>query len=55
VQTEADQKPAVIIEEGNQVNPPVLPLEDEGEQIGLPELVGRGGWMLRDSGAGESL
>ena len=42
VQAEADEKPAVIIEEGDQVDPPVLPLEHEREQVGLPELVGPG-------------
>ena len=42
VQTEADEEPAVVVEEGDQVDPPVLPLEHEGEQVGLPELVGPG-------------
>ncbi len=42
VQAEADEKPAVIIKERDQVDPPVLPLEHEGEEVGLPELAGPG-------------
>jgi len=36
VQAVANQEAAVIVHEGHQVDPPVLPLEHEGEQIGLP-------------------
>ena len=38
----AGEESAVVVHEGHHVNPPVLPLQDEGEQIGLPKLVGRG-------------
>ena len=40
VQAVADDEPAVVVHEGDQVDPPVLPLEHEGEQVGLPKLVG---------------
>jgi hypothetical protein len=42
VQAVADHEAAGVVEEGDQVDTPVLPLEDEGEQVGLPQLVGRG-------------
>ncbi len=42
VQSEAHEEPAVVIHEGDQVDPPVLALEHEREQVGLPELVGPG-------------
>ena len=40
VQTVADDEAAVIVHEGDQVDPAVLPLEHEGEQVRLPQLVG---------------
>jgi hypothetical protein len=40
MQAVADQEAAVIIQEGDQLDAAVLPLEDKGEQVGLPELVG---------------
>jgi hypothetical protein len=42
VQAEAGQEPAVIVEKGNQVNAAILSLQDKGEQVGLPELIGCG-------------
>ena len=42
VQPVADQEAAVIVHEGHQVDAAVLPLQDEGEQVGLPQLVGAG-------------
>ena len=40
VQAVADDEAAVVVHEGDQVHPAVLPLEDEGEQVGLPQLIG---------------
>src|SRR5207245_10936565 len=40
MQAGAGSLAAVIVHEGNEVDATVLPFEDEGEQIGLPELVG---------------
>ena len=42
MQTIADQKAAVIIHKSHQIQPAVLPLEHEREQIGLPQLIGPG-------------
>ena len=39
VQAVAGDEAAVVVHEGHQVDAAVLPLEHEGEQIGLPELV----------------
>ena len=40
VQSEADEETAVVVEEGDQIDPPVLAFEHEGKEIGLPELIG---------------
>src|SRR5262245_33061870 len=40
MQTVAHDEPAVVVQEADQIEPPILPLEDEGKQVGLPELVG---------------
>ena len=42
VQAVADDEAAVVVHEGDQVDPPVLPLEDEREQVGLPQLIRAG-------------
>ena len=42
MQAVADDEPAVVVHEGHQIDPPVLPLEHEREQVGLPQLVGLG-------------
>ena len=41
----------MVVKEGDQIDPSVLPLEYEGKEIGLPELIGpcaaqntAGGW-----------
>jgi hypothetical protein len=38
----ADHEAAMIVQEGDQVDATILPLEDEGKEIGLPKLVGTG-------------
>ena len=48
VQAVADEEAAVVVHEGDQVDAAVLPLEDEGEQVGLPELVGPGPLEVAD-------
>jgi hypothetical protein len=48
VQPVADDEAAVVIQKGDQVDASVLPLEDEGEQVGLPELVGPGALEVAD-------
>jgi hypothetical protein len=50
MQTVADQEAAVIVQEGDEVDAPVLPLQDEGEQVGLPELVGPAALEAVDGG-----
>ena len=42
VQAVADDETAVIIHEGYQVNPSILPFQNEREQISLPQLIGFG-------------
>jgi hypothetical protein len=42
VQAVADEKARVIVHESDQVDAAVLSLQDESEQIGLPQLVGPG-------------
>jgi len=39
VQTEADQEAAVVVHEADQMHAPVLALQDEGEEVRLPELI----------------
>ena len=41
MQAVADDKPAVVVHEPHHVQPPVLALQDEREQVRLPQLVGR--------------
>ena len=48
MQPVAGDEPAVVVHEGHQVDAAVLPLEHEREQVGLPELVGRGPLELAD-------
>jgi hypothetical protein len=48
VQAVADDEAAVIIHEGDQVDAAILAFEDEGEQVGLPELVGAGAFETAD-------
>ena len=38
----------MIVEEGDEVDAAVLPLEDEGEQVRLPELIGPGPLEVAD-------
>ena len=40
LEPKTDEKTAVVVEEGDQIDPPVLAFEHEGEEVGLPELVG---------------
>jgi hypothetical protein len=40
VQPVAGDEAAVVVEEGDQVDATVLPLEHKGKQVGLPELIG---------------
>lgn len=44
----ARDKAAMIIQEGQEVDAPVLPLEHERKQIGLPQLVGLGALEATD-------
>ncbi len=46
VQAVARDESAVVIHERDEVDTPVLTLEDEREQVGLPELVGRGAFEV---------
>jgi hypothetical protein len=48
VETEADEEPAVVIEERDEVDAAVLPLDDEREEVSLPELVGAGALEVTD-------
>lgn len=48
-QIRADDEPRVIIQEGNEVGVP--PAQAEGEDVGLPHLIGRG--PLEETGTGE--
>ncbi len=45
----ADDETAVVVHEGDHVHAPVLPLEDEGEQVGLPQLVGAAALEVLDA------
>lgn len=42
VQPVGDDEAAVIVDEGDQIDPAILALQDEGEEVRLPELVGLG-------------
>src|SRR5262249_15598218 len=42
VQAIAHHEPAMVVHEGDEIDAPVLPLEDEGEEVRLPELIGPG-------------
>lgn len=48
-QIEADEVTGIIIEEGDEVG--IAPAEPEGEDVALPELIGRG--ALKETGASE--
>src|SRR5450755_2529883 len=48
VQAVADEEAAMIVHEGDQVDAAILAFEDEGEQVGLPELVGAGAFETAD-------
>jgi hypothetical protein len=40
VQGVAGDEAGVVVQESDEIDPAVLTLEEEGEQVGLPELVG---------------
>jgi hypothetical protein len=48
VQAEAGNEATVVVQEGDQRDAAILLLQDEREQVGLPQLIGRGPLEARD-------
>ena len=48
MQAVANNETTVIVHEGDQVDAAILPLEDKGKQVGLPELIGLGAFEVTD-------
>jgi len=48
MKAKGDDEPAMVVHEGDQIDASVLALQDEGEEIGLPELVRTGALELSE-------